>query len=610
MTIGKIGDSVDTANNWTETGSRHLNYRDRLFVSVNRDLDHFNKENHDGGWRTQNVYQYKLESQVKNQLVFIHSELSPHYYSSARFRAAFFQREREPYGQEFNSNFQGTGRFTLFNIINPSPKLRFIIDFSRTALGDGREKLPSKARLIGEDDYPLPFVGYGSSRIVSGPITPEYFEQQAYITVDFAETPQPILKEKTGLMRLYGLKFNLDDRRLVGFTRDMSVISEDDYLSRPRPTKLSSFPHDLYLTDKLLEYSGLYEDGWICRDAFVKLAGSHPGQVLYFKGFIPDTEKFRTQGVDVTISINQKPTEIVNLRAGEFTLTRLIREAADVTSISLHFSDAEPYGEKDKRPMSAFVHEISISDIPDLTAFRKLTNQKGDKFDLVGVDDDGWIGKSVKFTAPAFADFKVLKIDLETPGWSPLATNKLTATVNGAPFYAETAKPATYPSIHVPMIAGQRTEVQLDSAAVFPLPGDKRERSFIIKNISFENLGLSDLFTRGWHKSGYLFDIDRADADGWVDRHIAFRFPATAKFKTAIVEIMRYPAKADLPIGVTVNGAPAPDRLLELQKTERILVPLSATGDTSLTLGTERNFSLAAPDTRMRSFRIVNIDFQ
>jgi hypothetical protein len=195
--------------------------------------------------------------------------------------------------------------------------------------------------------------------------------------VDFAEDPAPIFKEKTGLMRLYGLKFNLDDRRLIGFTRDMSVISEDDYRSRPRPSKLSNFPHDLYLTDKLLEYSGLYEDGWICRDAMVKLAGSHPGQVLYFKGFIPDTEKFRTQGVDVTISINEKPTEIVNLRAGEFTLTRLIREAADVTSISLHFSDAVAYGDKDKRPMSAFVREISIGDIPDLSAFRKLMNRKG-----------------------------------------------------------------------------------------------------------------------------------------------------------------------------------------------------------------------------------------
>ena len=610
MTIGKIGDSIETANNWTETGSRHLNYRDRLFVSVNRDLDHFNKENHDGGWRTQNVYQYKLESEVKNQLVFIHSELSPHYYSSARYRAAFFQRELEPYGLEFGSNFQGTGRFTLFNVVNPAPKLRFIVDFSRTALGNGREKLPEKARVIGEDDYALPFVGYGSARLVSPPITPEYFEQQAYVTVDFAEEPRPILKEKTGLMRLYGLIYNLDDRRLVGFTRDMSVISEDDYRSRPRPTKLSEFPRDLYLTDRLLEYSGLYEDGWICRDALVKLAGSHPGQVLYFKGFIPNTEKFRTQGVDVTISINEKPTEIVNLRAGEFTLTRLIKEAAEVTSISLHFSDAEVYGTKDKRPMSAFVREISISDIPDLNAFRKLSNQKGDKFDLTGVDDDGWIARTAQFKAPAFADFKVLKIDLEAPGWSPLAQNKLTTLVNGISFATESAAPASYPSVHVPLSPGQATEVRLESGAVFPLPGDKRERSFLIKNISFENLSPTDLFTRGWHKSGYRFGIDRADNDGWVDRRIAFRFPATARFKTAVVEIVRFPAKADLPLSVAVNDTPTTTRTLELQKTERIRVPLSALAETTLTLVAEHSYPLAAPDTRSRSFRIVNIDFE
>ena len=83
-------------NNWTETSSRHLNYRDRLFVSMRRDLDHFNKANPGEGWRTNHMYQYKLESQVKDHLVFIHSELSPHYYSSARFKAAFFQREPEP----------------------------------------------------------------------------------------------------------------------------------------------------------------------------------------------------------------------------------------------------------------------------------------------------------------------------------------------------------------------------------------------------------------------------------------------------------------------------------------------------------------------------------
>src|SRR6185295_7522293 len=97
-----------------------------------------------------------------------------------------------------------------------------LIDFSRTSLGAGRSKLPANAIVIGDDNYKLPFVGHGSARVISPIIKPEYFEKQAYITIDFGETARPIEKAKTGLMRLYGLKFNLDDRRLVGFTRDIS----------------------------------------------------------------------------------------------------------------------------------------------------------------------------------------------------------------------------------------------------------------------------------------------------------------------------------------------------------------------------------------------------
>ena len=595
-------------NNWTETSSRNLNYQDRLLVSVRRDLDHFNKANPGTGWVTQNMFQYKLESQVKDHLVFIHSELSPHYYSSARFKAAFFQREPEPitHGDVY---FHGSGRYNLFNIIHPSPNLRLIVDFSRTSLGKGRSKLPAKAIVVGEKDYPLPFVGHGSARVISPPLKPEYFEQNAYVTLDFGEVPRPIEKEKTGLMRLWGVKFNLDDRRLVGFMRDASVITEEQYLALPRPTKINQFPEDLSRYPGL-EYSGLFEDGWVAEDAFFKLGPSRAGQILTFKGVVPNTEKFRTKGVDVTVSINEKPTEIVNLKAGEFTLTRLIKEATQITSISLHFSDAQVYGTDDPRPVSASVSEISIGDLPDLTSFRKLTNQQGDKFDLTGVDEDGWIARQATMNAPAFDSFKVLKIDLEMPGWAPVETNTLDVSVNGKPTDRQTVARTSYTSLLLPLTAGQRTAVKLDAANVFPLPNDKRERAFLIKNISFENLSPTDLFARGWHRSGYLFSLDRADNDGWVDRKIAFSFPATRQFKTAIVEVIRFPAKADLPLTVGVNGAAQPVVALGLEKTERITIPLSADQATAVTLDAPRNFALAAPDTRLRSFRIVNIDFQ
>ena len=609
VTIRKESDSITYANNWTETSSRHVNYNDRLFVAIRTDLDHFNKQNAGTGWTVDNMYQYKLESQVKDRLVFIHSELSPHYYSSARTKAAFFQREGEPITKKI-SYFHGTGRFNTFEILNPSPDLRVLVDFSRTSLGQGRTELPKKAIVVGEEDYRLPFVGAGSARVISEVIKPEIYEKQAYIMVDFGDTAQPIAKLKTGLMRWYGVEYNLDDRRLVGFTRDISVITDEQYRAMPRPTKIANFPWDL-INYKGLEYSGVYEDGWTARDAYFKLGASHPGQVLLFKGYIPDIPRFRADGVDLTISINDRPTEIVNLKAGAFALSRLIEESSDITSIGLHFSDAQVYEtERDRRSVSAFVTELSINDVADFSSFRKITNQSGEKFDLTGVDDDGWIGMSSDFKAPVFDEFKVLRLDLEMPGWAPVESNGLTVSVDGKLVQSATVPRQTFKSVYVPLPPGGRRLIHLDASADFPLPGESRRRSFAIKNLAFDNLSQTDLFTRGWHKSGYLFDISGADPDGWVDKTLTLRLPPTTRFKTALVDVMRFPDKADLPLAVTIGSAPARVVNLGLETVERITVPLSEASNTEVALQADRSFPLSMPDTRSRSYRIVNIDFQ
>jgi hypothetical protein len=601
MTINKLD------NNWTETGSRHLNYQDRLFVAIRSELDHFNKANPGTGWNLQNIYQYKLEREVKDRLVFIHSELGPHYYSSARFKAAFFQREPEPVtrGAVY---FHGTGRYNMFRLVNPSSQIRVVVDFTRTPLGGERYELPRKAVVIGEDDYPLGFVGSGSARVFSQPLKPEIFEQQAYLTIDFADKPEPISKNKTGFMTLWGVKFNLDDRRLVGFTRDISIITEEQYQRLNRPTKISQFPEDLSRHPGL-EYSGIFEDGWVGPESFFKLAASHPGQVLFFKGFVPDTPAYRERGLDLTISINDKPTEVVNLRSGEFTLTRLIREPADITTVRLHFSGSMPYGDQDTRHLSAFIRELSISDLPDLASFRAIKNRSGEGFTLDGVDEDGWIGRTAKFDVPPFSEFKVLKVDLEMPGWAPRESNDLKVSLNGRTYSTQTVPRATYHSVYVPILPQPGNTITLESSAAFPLPEGTRDRSFLIKNLTFENLTRTDLFARGWHSSGYLFNLDGVDQDGWVARSAAFRFPATGAHKQAIVEIIRYPARADYPAAIAVNGGPAESRPLKLETTERITVPLSADRETTLSLSAAQAFALSEADPRERSFRIVNIDF-
>jgi hypothetical protein len=483
-----------------------------------------------------------------------------------------------------------------------------VVDFTRTSLGGERAALPRDAVVIGEEDYPLGFVGSGSARVFSPPLKPEIFEQQAYLTVDFADRATPIIKNKTGLMRLWGLKFNLDDRRLVGFTRDISLITEEQYQALERPRKISRFPEDLSRYPGL-EYSGIFEDGWVGPDSFFKLAASHPGQVLTFRGYVPDTPAYRTRGLDLTISINDTPTEVVNLRSGEFTLTRLIREPAAITTVRLHFSGSMPYGKGDARDLSAYVREISVEDLPDLASFRAIKNRQGEGFALTGVDEDGWVGGTATFTAPAFTEFKVLKLDLEMPGWAPAESNTLTVSLNGQRLSAQVIPRGTYHSLFVPLLPQPANVLTLEASATFPLPEGNRDRSFLIKNLTFENLSRTDLFARGWHPSGYLFHIDQVDQDGWVAATARLRFPATAKHRQAIVEIVRYPARTDYPVSITRDGATPETRPLRLETTERIVVPLSPDRETSLTLAADRAFALSSADPRQRSFRIVNIDF-
>jgi hypothetical protein len=452
-------------------------------------------------------------------------------------------------------------------------------------------------------------VGAGSARVISGVIKPEYYEGEAYLMIDFGDEASVIKKRKTGLMRWYGLNYALDDRRLVGFTRDISVITDEQYRAAARPTRISRFPDDL-LNEKGLEYSGLYEDGWIGDDCYFKLGASRPGQIFSFRGYIPDMPDFRTAGVDLTISINGKPTEVVNLKAGKFTLSRLIKEGSDITSVALHFSNAEVYDKQsDLRRVSAFVEELAINDAPDFASFQQVANAAGEKFAVSGIDADGWMGRSAEFRAPAFGDFEVLKLDLEMPGWSPLASCGLTASVDGRRLRSDSVPRQTFESVYIPLPPGASRLIHLDASAVFPLPHDGRLRSFAVKNIAFESLTQTDLFARGWHRSGYLFDIAGADTDGWVDRRLDLRFPRTTRFREAVVQLVRYPSRLDFPLSVAVNGRAGPARELALEQPCSIRIPLTPSGDTTVALAAEPSFPLQAPDPRSRSYRVVNIDF-
>jgi hypothetical protein len=87
------------------------------------------------------------------------------------------------------------------------------------------------------------------------------------------------------MMELYGANIPLDRRKLVGFGRDISLISEAEYQALPAPSSVSAFPTDL--SNPALEYSGVYEDGWVSEAAFFYLRHKGAAATLRITGMIP-----------------------------------------------------------------------------------------------------------------------------------------------------------------------------------------------------------------------------------------------------------------------------------------------------------------------------------
>ena len=605
--------SID--NSWSETSFRHLNYQHPLFVALQTKYDHFNKFaasiGEETGWREQAVYMYKPLDQVQDRLVFIHSEKGPHYYSSARYRAAFFQREREPISGGKRS-FHGTGPYALFQVLNPTENIRMMIDFTRTSLGGERSYLPPGATIIGDDNYPVNFVGSGSARIFSQPLKPQIFEGLSYLALDLGEEPQMIRKEVTGLMRLYGLKYNLDDRRLDGFTRDISIVTEDQYRHLKRPARISKLPDDLY-NNPGLEYSGLFEDGWLGDRAYVCLTSAKKGDVVTFRGVIPNLPAFQKEGVVLTMTINGGTPQPNLLHSGTFTINSFVPADCDVTRIELSFNKAETYGKIDARHLTAFISELSVHPVADLTPVIATTDRVNDAFQIQGIDVDGWAAKGVTFHLPATDTPKVLDLQLEMPGWASGSAGKLSITVNGQPIHSAATTAGTYVNLTLPLATLDEKVVAISAEGDFPLPGqDKKRRSYRIQKIAMRDFadgeGLDGTTVRAMPR----YELNGVDQDGWSGARSRLLLPASTKAATAELQL-EFPSWASVPSAkfvFTLNGRVVYSEDLARGVYKTVSVPLEPGRPNELVMESSQTFPLPAPDQRTRSFRIVKVDLK
>jgi hypothetical protein len=220
---------------------------------------------------------------VRNHLIFVAARYGLAYYSHSKSSALF---QLEPDLFYHGKTMAGMGRRLLFTLINPNKKVRFEINYTATLKDDG-ECLLHDPSILGAtmDRQYAKVIGRGAARVFLPAVAPRMMVGQPYMMLDMDVNGTLFPYHRTGLMRLYGKNIPLDGRRLVGFVRDISTISEEDYNKIRPPSYLSNPAADLL--NKNLEYSGVYEDGWISEAS--QFVMSRPARATFFsvRGMVP-----------------------------------------------------------------------------------------------------------------------------------------------------------------------------------------------------------------------------------------------------------------------------------------------------------------------------------
>ena len=173
-----------------------------------------------GRWPNFHVLPY---AEARDHLIPVASDLSQPFYSPDPSRIGVYQLEREPFYYK-GGTMAGIGRYMMFQVVNPTEGPRLVMNLTSTYLADGNNRVPD-AHAIGADRWSVGATGRGSARLFSPPLVPQRIEGRDFLMVDMGRAGQRFRRQSGGMMGLYGRDVALDRRVLVGFARDVSLIS-------------------------------------------------------------------------------------------------------------------------------------------------------------------------------------------------------------------------------------------------------------------------------------------------------------------------------------------------------------------------------------------------
>ncbi|MHB8532599.1 MAG: hypothetical protein ACYDC2_07750 [Solirubrobacteraceae bacterium] len=286
----------------------------------------------------------------RDLLAFTTSRLGEGFYlPEVRRHVSFFQLEGDPFFP--GRTMVGFGRYALFRVLGPTRGERLSVELTNTLTHDGSNLLPPAAA-VGASRTPLPLVGRGSARVFSAPVEPQMIGGSPYVLIDMGVEGRLPTVSRPGLQDLYGRSVPTDPRFLTTYVRDISLLGASAYQNLKAPQAIARFPRDL--GDPGLEYSGIYEDGWVGSDSFVRLSAGPSGR-LVVRGMIP-----AGAGNRLEVLVNGRRMAAASARPGLLNLqVELPRSAAD-RRVELRFGTTIRLAAPDFRPAAAHLSFIGV----------------------------------------------------------------------------------------------------------------------------------------------------------------------------------------------------------------------------------------------------------
>jgi hypothetical protein len=279
----------------------------------------------------------------RDLLAFVDSKLGQSFYlPEQRQDVSYYQLEPDFFFP--GHTFAGFGRYALLRVLGPTRNARLELDITETLRHDGVNLLPPSAA-VGATREPFPVVGRGSARVFSPPLRYQMIAGVPYIVLDLGENGELSKLPRSGLEGLYGRGEIIDPHFLTAYLRNVSLVSEVEFDHLRPPLALSRFPADLANED--LEYSGIYEDGWVGEDCYAVLAGG-PAADLVVSGEVPVGA-----GKHLEVLVGGRVIASVAAPPGALSLRLRVPASRSSRRVELRFAASIKLRAPDLRPASA-----------------------------------------------------------------------------------------------------------------------------------------------------------------------------------------------------------------------------------------------------------------